>query len=117
MASLAARLVTGTLLDNFSLRAVALCFFTGQAIGCVLLQEGFITPILPAILLGAAPGAELDMMPFVIARRFGKVAYSQIYGSSFAVLQIGQILSPVFLATIFDQTGSYAIGLTLTESH
>ena len=114
LASLAGRLVTGALLDRVSVRAVAVIFFLGQAIGCALLfRGGSGTTILAAILLGAAQGAELDMLPYVVVRRFGKVAYAQIYGTAYAVLQIGQITSPIILATIFDRTGSYAVGLML----
>lgn len=114
MASLAARLITGPLLDRFPVRIVGLVFFIGQAIGCLLLLQGDPSLIIAAaILLGAAQGAELDMMPFVVARRFGKIAYSQIYGTLYGVLQIGTILSPMILATIFDRTGSYALGLTI----
>lgn len=114
LASLAARLVTGPLLDRFPVRVVGLVFFLGQAIGCVLLLQGSSSlTILAAVLLGAAQGAELDMMPFVVARRFGKIAYSQIYGTLYGVLQIGTILSPMILATIFDKTGSYSLGLMI----
>lgn len=113
-ASLTARLITGPLLDRFPVKFVGLVFFSGQAIGCVLLLQGHPTlTIVAAILLGAAQGAELDMMPFVVARRFGKIAYSQIYGTLYGVLQIGTIVSPMILATIFDRTGSYAFGLTI----
>lgn len=111
MASLAGRLVTGPLLDRFTLRVVALVFFVGQAIGCILLLEG-LSPIAAGALLGLAQGAELDMLPFVITRRFGKIAYAQIFGTCYAILCIGQIISPMVLATIFDRTGSYALGLT-----
>jgi MFS family permease len=114
MASLAGRLVTGLLLHKLSYRVLAVVFFIGQAAGCLVLLTGTTAAVyLGAALLGLAQGAELDMMPFVIARRFGRMAYARIYGSSFSVLQVGQMASPVVLAWTFDRTGSYTVGLTV----
>ena len=56
-------------------------------------------------------GAELDIMGYVMARRFGRPAYARIFGTSFAISQIGLIISPISMAAIFDSTGSYGIAL------
>jgi MFS family permease len=115
IASLVARLLTGPLLDRCSVRAVAIFAFLGQAMGCLLLfgGQGYAVLLIAAVLLGIAQGAELDMLPFVTARRFGRRAYAQIYGSSYAVIAVGQIVSPLILGWIFDLTGSYRLGLIL----
>jgi MFS family permease len=114
-ASLVARLVTGSLLDRWSVRAVAAFAFLGQAAGCLLLLNGggYEILVVGAVLLGIAQGAELDMLPFVTARRFGRRAYARIYGSSYAVIAVGQIISPLVLGWVFDLTGSYRLGLII----
>ena len=52
-------------------------------------------------------------MGYVVARRFGRQAYSRILGTCFAVSLIGAITGPIFMAVVFDRTGSYALGLKL----
>ncbi len=111
--SLVGRLFTGVLLDRFPVRAVAALFFLGQAAGFWLLLDGLRWAALASLLLGAVQGAEIDLLGYVVARRFGRVAYARIYGTCFAVTLIGAIVGPVAMAAIFDRTGSYHAGLLL----
>lgn len=105
------RLFTGIMLDRFSVRGVAGLFFIGQAIGFVLLLEGLDWALLAGFLLGAVQGAEIDIMGYVIVRRFGRQAFSRIFGTSFAITMVGAMIGPIFMATIFDRTDSYHLGL------
>ena len=112
--SLFGRLVTGIMLDRYPARAVAGLFFFGQAIGFVLLLMGGTLWALPAnFLLGTVTGAEIDFLGFVIARRFGRLAYARIFGTCFAITLIGAVLGPIVMASIYDRTGSYDLGLKL----
>ena len=111
--SLLGRLCTGALLDRFSVRGVAALFFLGQAVGFWLLLNGLRWAAPASLLLGAVQGAEIDLLGYVVARRFGRIAYARIYGTCFAVTLIGAIIGPVVMATIFDRTGSYHAGLLL----
>ena len=114
IASLVARLLTGFLLDRISVRVIATVFFLGQAAATLLLiPRGVDATIASAILIGAAQGAELDLLPFIVARRFGRTAYSKIYSCAFAVILIGQVVSPLLLGWTFDRTGSYVLGLSI----
>jgi nitrate/nitrite transporter NarK len=114
LSSLAARLLTGFLLDRMSVRVIAALFFFGQAAASLLLiPKGINAITLSAVLIGAAQGAELDLLPFIVARRFGKLAYSKIYSCAFAVILMGQVLSPLLLGFAFDKTGSYVLGLSV----
>jgi cyanate permease len=111
--SLAGRLFTGILLDRFSVLGVAAVFLLGQAIGFLLLLDG-LQWVLPAgFLLGVVQGAEIDLLGFVVARRFGRLAYARIFGTCFAVTMVGTMAGPILMATIFDRTGSYHLGLML----
>lgn len=109
--SLFGRLVTGIMLDRYSVRMVAGIVFLGQAIGFMLLWDGLQWAMLAGFLLGAVQGAEIDVMGYVIARRFGRLAFSRIFGTCFAITLIGAMTGPIVMATIFDRTGSYDLGL------
>jgi MFS family permease len=111
--SLFGRLFTGIMLDRFSVRSVAGLFFLGQALGFLLLLDGLRWALPAGFLLGAVQGAEIDVMGYVVARRFGRLAYARIFGSCFAVTMTGTMAGPILMATIFDRTGSYDMGLML----
>ena len=111
--SLFGRLFTGVMLDRFSVRGVAALFFLGQATGFLLLLNGLRWALPASFLLGAVQGAEIDMLGYVIARRFGRIAYARVFGTCFAVTLLGAIIGPIAMATIFDRTGSYHLGLLL----
>ncbi len=109
--SLAGRIITGLLLDRFTVTVAATLFFVGQMLGIAMLSVQVPWPAAAAFLLGMAQGAELDMMGFVMARRFGRRYYARIFGSSFALSQLGLIFSPIAMAAIFDSTRSYDLAL------
>lgn len=111
--SLFGRLVTGILLDRFSVMRVASVFFVGQAIGFLLLLDGLQWALLASFMLGAVQGAEVDVMGYVVARRFGRSAYARIFGTCFGITLVGAMIGPMTMATIFDRTGSYDLGLML----
>ncbi len=111
--SLFGRFFTGILLDRFSVRGVAGLFYFAQVFGLLLLLGGLQWALPASFLLGAVQGAEIDVLGYVVARRFGRLAYSRIYGACFAVTLVGAILGPVAMASIFDRTGSYDLGLML----
>ena len=111
--SLFGRLFTGILLDRYSVLGVASVFFVGQAIGFLLLLEGLQWTLPASFLLGAVMGAEVDIMGYVVARRFGRSAYACIFGMCFGITLFGAMTGPLVMATIFDRTGSYDLGLKL----
>ena len=111
--SLFGRFFTGIMLDRFSVLKVAGVFFLGQAVGFLLLLEGLQWALYAGFLLGAVQGAEIDVMGYVIARQFGRQAYARIFGTCFAITMVGGTAGPIIMATIFDRTGSYDLGLML----
>ena len=111
--SLIARLATGLMLDRFSVLGVAGVSFLGQVLAFLLLLDGLRWVLLAGFLLGLIQGAEIDLLGFVVARRFGRSSYARILGACFSVTLIGAVLGPLAMASIFDRTGSYAWGLRL----
>ena len=111
--SLFGRLFAGVMLDRLSVLGVAGLFLLRQVAGFLLLIHGVCWALPAGFLLGAVQGAEIDVMGYVVARRFWRRAYSRNFGTCFAVTLIGAITDPVFMAVIFDRTGSYVLGLKL----
>ena len=111
--SLCGRLFTGLMLDRFSARSVAGLFLTCQVIGFLMLLDGLRWALPAGFLLGVVQGAEIDMLGYVIARRFGRPAYARIFGACFAVTLLGATAGPIAMAAIFDRTSSYDQGLML----
>lgn len=111
--SLFGRLFTGIMLDRFSVRSVAGLFLSGQVIGFLVLLDGLRWALPASFLLGLVQGAEIDMMGYVIARRFGRSVYARIFGTCFAVTLLGATAGPIAMAAIFDRTNSYDLGLML----
>lgn len=111
--SLFGRLFTGIMLDRFSVRLVAGTFFVGQAIGFFLLRDGLLCVLPASFLLGAVQGAEIDVMGYVLARRYGRDSYARIFGTCFGITLVGAMVGPLAMAAIFDRTGSYDLGLML----
>ncbi len=111
--SLFGRLFTGIMLDRYSVRSVAGVFLLGQVVGFLLLTNGLLWAMPASFLLGAVQGAEIDVMGYVVARRFGRVAYARIFGTCFGITLVGAIIGPIAMASIFDRTGTYDLGLLL----
>jgi MFS family permease len=111
--SIIGRLITGILLDRLSVRIVACLFFLGQAVGILLLLDGLRWALAAGFLLGVVQGAEIDLLGYVVARRFGRRAYARVFGACFGITLLGAMAGPVAMATIFGRTGSYDLGLTL----
>ena len=111
LGSVAGRIATGFLLDRLSFRLVACIFFLGQALGILMLSWDVSLARVAAWLMGGALGAEIDLMGFVMARRFGRLAYARILGVSLAVAQSALLISPVGTGLIFDMYGSYDLVL------
>ena len=107
LGSVLGRLATGFLLDRISFRLVAAIFFLGQAAGIVVLSWDAHFAILAALLMGGALGAEVDLMGYVMARRFGRLAYARILGAALAVAQSALLISPIGTGLIYDYYKSY----------
>ncbi len=103
------RLITGHLLDRFFAPLVSLVVLVLAAVGVVTLAYATTAPmgILSAFLMGAGAGSEADVVPFLIAKYFGKARFSTLYGLSWTAYAVGGATGPVLIGHAFDKAGTY----------
>ena len=75
--------------------------------------EGAAAGYLAATLLGAAIGAEVDFVSFLVRRYFDPAAFGRLYGIAFGFYILGTALGPVTLGYSCDNLGGYRPGLLL----
>lgn len=115
------RVASGYLLDRLFAAHVALIFFSGAAIGILILWSGAVGAwvFVSAFLVGLGMGAENDIIAYVVSRYFGLRAYAEIYGFVLISFALGGIIGPLLMGMGFDKTGSYRfvlavfVGLTI----
>lgn len=112
-ATVAGRLVCGYLLDRFFAPHVAVLFLVCPVIGILLIigSDSYPIMVLGIVLLGIGGGAEFDLMSYLSSRYLGLKNYAQIYGVMFAGFYTGGGASVWLVGRIYDQFGSYHIGL------
>lgn len=66
-----------------------------------------------AVLLGAAIGAEVDFVSFLVRRYFDQAAFGRLYGIAFGLYILGTAIGPVALGASFDHLGGYRSGLLI----
>jgi len=107
---IAGRLIAGTLLDRYPTRAIAGVVPLFAATSCLLLLQfdgSLWVAILAAILLGAATGAEGDLLGFVVARYLGSKNFGSLAAVVAGIFGVGMGLSPVLAGASYDALGSY----------
>lgn len=104
------RLVTGWLIDRFWAPGITLPLLALPAFAAWLLMQDHITTtqaLIAAALVGAAAGAESDLLAFLAARYFGLKHYGRIYGVQYAAFGLASGLAPFLAGKVFDHYGSY----------
>ena len=104
-----ARLGIGWLLDRFWGPGVAAVTLTSPVIACLILmgEPSYATAMLASVLVGAAAGAELDLLAYFAARYFGLRNYGRIYGLLYTGVALGAGLGPISFAYLSQISGSY----------
>lgn len=104
-----ARLMSGWLLDHVNTMIVVAMIFLIPAAGFILLSDAQTIGMtaFAIFLIAFGIGAEFDVMAFLLSRFFGPVSYGGLYGGVYAAYNIGVAVGPAYLASAFDQTGSY----------
>jgi len=99
------RLGTGFLLDRFFAPYVTILYLVGGIVAFALYANGASGLVVPlcAALLGLVVGAEFDFLGYIIKRYFGTLAYGRIYGSLFALFQLGGGIGAISLGIIITR--------------
>lgn len=113
-----ARLGIGWLLDRFWGPGVACLVLTSPAAACLILinDPGYLMAIAASALIGAAAGAELDLLAYFAARYFGLRHYGRIYGFLYTGVAFGAGLGPISFAYLSQLTGSYNASFQVTSA-
>jgi MFS family permease len=109
VALIAARIVTGWLLDRFPVSRVMPVYLAGGIVSALLFAAGPNVPtaILAAALAGLLIGAEFDVLSYLIPRYFGRLAFGKIYGITFAVFQFAAAVATYAVGVSRASHGSY----------
>jgi MFS family permease len=104
------RVVTGWLMDRVFAPFVAVAFLVPSIAGMALLASGASggEAVLAAMLVGAAAGAEIDVVAYLCVRYFGLRHYGSIYGSVFAIVALGTAIGPALTAQLLPRLGGYS---------
>lgn len=107
-----ARVTVGFLVDHFFAPPIAALCFAIPAVGCYLLTgEGHGAPLIAAIMVGVALGAELDLIGFFVSRYYGMKNYGKIYSWQYVFYTAGAGLSPFAFGKAYDYFGNYDVAL------
>ncbi len=113
MGSLAiGKFLLGTLYDRLSVKWATfwpyLCTVLGL-LGAIFVRNPVALVVLVCCCgLGGAYGSVAT--PILVRTLYGSKDYGTIYGVMAAVMQLGSMITPVFLGAVFDATGSYTTG-------
>jgi len=109
------RLITGHLLDRLFAPIVSLVVLLIAAMGIVTIAYATTAAmgIFGAFLMGFGSGSEADVVPYLIAKYFGRVRFSTLYGLSWTAYAIGGAIGPVLMGHAFDKAGTYLTSTVL----
>lgn len=119
LAVLLGRVLTGILLDHVRASVLSTVVMAFPAIGCLLWGLGVLGPsgpLIAAILVGFAGGAEFDLVAYMTSRYFGLRHYGKLYGILFSPVIAGAAIGPLMFGFGFDNFGSYAPVLLLAAA-
>ena len=110
LAVIAGRVVAGLVLDQVRAPFVATVVMILPAFGCLawgLGLSGEMGPVVAAVLVGLAGGAEFDLVAYMTARYFGLKHYGKLTGILFSSVIAGGAIGPMLFGFSYDSLGSY----------
>ena len=109
LSGIVGRLITGHLLDRVFAPMVSLSVLLIAAAGIVIVAYATSATmgIFGAFLIGFGAGSEADVVPYLIAKYFGRARFSTLYGLSWTAYAVGAAFGPVFMGRAFDKAGAY----------
>jgi MFS family permease len=109
LSGIVGRLITGHLLDRVFAPMVSLAVLLVAAAGIITVAYATSAAmgIFGAFLIGFGAGSEADVVPYLIAKYFGRSRFSTLYGLSWTAYAVGAAFGPVLMGRAFDHSGSY----------
>jgi len=103
------RLTTGLLLDRFFAPYVATFMLGISAIGIFIYMSASTATaaLMAAAILGYGLGSEADVVPYLIARYFGRKHFAALYGLTWTAYAVGGATGPIVVGHFYDRAGSY----------
>lgn len=114
------RLTTGLLLDCFFAPYVAMFMLGISSVGIFLYMSAATATgaLTAAAIVGYGLGSEADVVPYLIARYFGRKHFAALYGLTWTAYAVGGATGPIVVGHFYDRAGSYQpsviAGLALT---
>jgi predicted MFS family arabinose efflux permease len=108
-AVLVGHLLVGVGFDHFhgpKIAAIVL-FLSGIGVAGIGMAKSRLLIVLCTMLLGAALGADIDLLPYLMSRSFSLRNFSELLGYSFAAGTIGSSLSSFLMGRVYDLYHSY----------
>jgi predicted MFS family arabinose efflux permease len=106
--------VSGVLMDRYGPRLVGAIFLGCAITGFIALATIATGPTGAAaavLLVGINQGVENDLLAFLIARQFGRVGFSPVYGLTIVAIALAGALGAAAFGALRDYTGSYDAAL------
>ncbi len=110
LASASGRILEGYLLDRCKGPAIGAVSLMLPTLACLLVL--FVPPsaswaVAVALVLGAAVGAEVNILAYLTSRYFGVRHYGVLFGIVYSMVIVGGGLGPLLGGVIYDATKSY----------
>ena len=110
--AIVARLGTGWLIDQVSVRFVGVAMFLCAVTSFGIWAGGFTEfAVLAACLSGLVFGAEFDVLGVMIRRHLGNRVFGRVYGIQFGGFHFGGAVGSAGLAYILSRSGGFQVGL------
>jgi MFS family permease len=110
LASFVGRISTGFLIDRFNSDVVAGTLVLFPVISCLLLLNvdgSVMVASIAVFLLGLSLGAEVDVVAYLAAEKFGTARYGTIFGFINAGWFLATAIGPLLISLSYDMNGNY----------
>ena len=110
-AGIIGRLCVGLLIDRFSPQRIQTVILLLAAVGTFVLSfaDSSVVAFLGAAILGVGLGSEADVLPYLLARYFGRKHFSVLYGLTWTAYAVGGATGPMFIGHLYDTSGAYHV--------
>jgi predicted MFS family arabinose efflux permease len=111
VSAIAGHLLIGFCFDRFPAARVAalVLALSGLGVGTIAVAQSRTILALATILLGAALGADTDVLPYLVSRYFALKSYGEFLGYFFAAGTFGLAGGAFFMGRVFDVYHSYVV--------